>query len=354
MRTTLVFVFIVTTFTTLLAEAPAALPAEIPRRLIAIDNVCAWPNIVRLKDDSFVAVVFNQPNHARTEGDVDCWGSMDGSFWRRLSTITRHEAETVRMNHAAGLNAEGHLVVLCNGWDKIAPQRSAASRPLPTVVCLSKDGGKTWEQGGQVLVQEPGLCWQVPFGDINQAANGDLVVGTYAFGRGAANIYAARSKDGGRTWPEIAPIVKDKHCEAAMLHVGGGRWLAASRRMGTLDLEIFASDDDARTWKSIAVLDVKPVSSAHLLKLSDGRILLTYGNRGDREKRGIEGRSSADGGQTWGKPKTLVALEKTDCGYPDAVELPGGRLFIAYYSDRIAAHQRYHMGAINLSIGELR
>jgi hypothetical protein len=335
------------------ATADPSLAADIPRRLIAIDNVCAWPNLVKLKDGTLVAVVFNQPNHGRTEGDVDCWGSVDGNFWNRLSTITRHEPETVRMNHAAGLNADGDLVVLCNGWDKVAPQRNAASQPIQTVVCISHDGGKSWDQGGPVLPKEPGLCWQVPFGDIMQAANSDLVASTYAFGKGAGNIYAVRSKDGGKTWPVIAPIVKDRHCEAAILHVGDGKWLAASRRFDILDLDIFASDDDALTWQHATTLDIRPVSSAHLLKLSDGRVLLTYGNRGERANRGIEARTSPDGGKTWGKPQQLVALEKTDCGYPDAAELPGGRILVAYYSDRIAQHQRYHMGVLNLHISEL-
>ncbi len=332
----------------------AAFAQEPPRRVIAIDNVCAWPNLVQMRDGSLTAVVFNQPNHARTEGDVDCWGSTDGLLWNRLSTITRHEPETVRMNHAAGLNAAGELVVLCNGWDQIAPERNKSSRPIPTVACISRDGGKTWEQHERALPEEPGWCWQVPFGDIQSAANGDLVVGSYAFGRGGGGVYVARSKDGGRTWPDIVPIVKDRHVEAATLHLGEGKWLVASRRFGDLDLEIFASDDDARTWKSLDVLDIKPVSSAHLLKLSDGRVLLTYGNRGEKVNRGIQARTSPDGGKTWGKAQLLVSLEKSDCGYPDAIELPGGRVLIAYYSDRITQHQRYHMGVLNVSLGELR
>jgi len=336
-----------------------ALAGEAPRRLIAIDNVCAWPNLVKMKDGTLVAVVFNQPNHGRTEGDVDCWGSADGLSWTKLSTITQHEPQTNRMNHAVGLNANGDLVVLCNGWDKIVPERNAASRPVQTVVSISRDGGRTWEQGGPVLPQDDGLSWQVPFGDITQAANGDLVTGTYAFGRSSANgekignIHAARSRDGGRTWLVIAPIVKDRHCECALLHLGGGKWVAASRRFGVLDLEVFASDDDAFTWHSVTTLDIQPVSSAHLLKLSDGRVLLTYGNRA-KGSYGIEARTSSDGGATWGKPQQLVALEHSDCGYPDAVELPGGRIVVAYYADRIAQHERYHMGVLNLSIGELR
>ncbi len=180
------------------AASAQSLAADTPRRLIAIDNVCAWPNLLKLNDGTLVAIVFNQTNHGRAEGDVDCWGSADGLSWKKLSTITQHEQQTNRMNHAAGLNANGDLVVLCNGWDKVAPQRYAESRTIQTVVCISRDGGRTWT-----------------------------------------------------------------------------------------------------------------------------------------------------------RPQQLVALEKSDCGYPDAIELPGGRLIVAYYADRITQHQRYHMGVINLSVSEL-
>jgi hypothetical protein len=238
---------------------------------------------------------------------------VDGLTWKWLSTITRHEPETNRMNHAAGLNAAGELVVLCNGWDKVAPQRNAESRPIQTVACFSRDGGRTWEQGGPVLPKVEGLSWHV-----------------------------------------ISPIVENNHCETAILHLGDGKWLTASRRFGMLDLDLFASDDDAFTWHPVATLDIKPVSSAHLLKLSDGRVLLTYGNRGERERRGIEARTSADGGLTWGQPQQLVALEKTDCGYPDAIELEDGRILLAYYCSSVSAHQRYHMGVIQFLAGDLR
>ncbi len=341
------------------AGLPDKMPANLqaagmPRRLVAIDNVCAWPNVATLRDGSLVAIVFNQPNHGFTEGDVECWASADGRFWKYLSTVTRHVPETVRMNHGVGLNADGHLVVLCNGWDKIAPRRNAASRTIQTVGAISRDGGRTWEQLGPVMPAVDGLSWHVPFGDIQPAANGDLVAGSYAFTKPkSGNIYAVRSRDGGRTWSHFAAITKDRHVEAAMLHVGGGRWLAASRRFEHLDLEIFASDDDAFTWRAVTTLDVKPVSSAHLLKLSDGRVLLTYGKRATGDC-GIDARTSSDGGRTWSTPQRLVGLEKADCGYPDAVEMPGGRILVSYYSDGVPAHQRYHMGVINLTLDELQ
>lgn len=355
-------------------QAPASLTAAgIPRRLVTIDNVCAWPNLVRLKDGSFVVIIFNQPSHGNREGDVDCWGSADGLSWKYLSTVTQHAPQTVRMNHGAGLNAQGEIVVLCNGWDRVEPTRNLVeSRPIHSVVCISKDGGKTWDRrDGPALPKVEGYSWQVPFGDIILAANGDLVAGTYAFGKRdeavredaknptrdshdgmRGHVYAARSRDGGRTWVHFAPVVKDRHVEAAMLHLGGGRWLASSRRFGFRDLEIFSSDDDAFTWKRVCTLDIKPVSSAHLLKLSDGRILMTYGNRtgGDR---GIDARTSADGGKTWGPPQRL-GVAAGDLGYPDAVELSGGRILVAYYASTGPQHQRYHMGVLNVTLDEIR
>ncbi len=343
------------------AKPPASLQAAgIPRRIIAADNVCAWPNVVTLKDGTFVALVFNQPNHGYTEGDVDCWGSADGRFWKRLSTVTQHAPQTVRMNHAAGLNANGDLVVLTNGWNDVAPRRNPKSRTIQTVVSISRDGGKSWTQGGFVMPAVADFSWQVPFGDIQLAANGDLIAGTYAFtfaptarGHREGHVYAARSRDGGRTWTHFAPVVKDEHCEGAILHLGGGRWLNAARRFSKLDLDVFASDDDAMTWKHVGVLDVKPVSSAHLQKLSDGRVLLTYGNR-TAGNRGVDVRTSRDGGKTWASPQRLIDLDTGDCGYPDAVELPGGHIMVAYYADGIAQHQRYHMGIINLTLAEIR
>jgi Neuraminidase (sialidase) len=264
------------------------------------------------------------------------------------------------MNHAAGLNANGDLVVLTNGWDQIAPRRNPKSRTIQTVVSISRDGGKSWEQGGFAMPAVTGLSWHVPFGDIQLAANGDLVASTYAFtiaptarGHREGHVYAARSHDGGRTWSHFAPVVKDQHCEGAIVHLGGGRWLNAARRFSKLDLDVFASDDDAMTWKHVGVLDVKPVSSAHLQKLSDGRVLLTYGNR-TAGNRGIDVRTSRDGGKTWNSPQRLIALDTGDCGYPDTVELPGGHIMVAYYADGIAQHQRYHMGIINLTLAEIR
>ncbi len=49
-------------------------------RHVAINGVCAWPNLTLLPDGIIVAMVYNQPNHLEHEGgDLECWASTDGS-----------------------------------------------------------------------------------------------------------------------------------------------------------------------------------------------------------------------------------------------------------------------------------
>lgn len=47
---------------------------------IAIDNVCAWPNLTLLPDGVIIAAIYNQPCHGTWEGDLECWSSAGLSF----------------------------------------------------------------------------------------------------------------------------------------------------------------------------------------------------------------------------------------------------------------------------------
>jgi len=59
----------------LIATAHAAVPTRSPRvleRYVAVDNVCAWPNLTVLRDGTIIATIFNSPSHGRVEGEVEC------------------------------------------------------------------------------------------------------------------------------------------------------------------------------------------------------------------------------------------------------------------------------------------
>ena len=58
---------------------------ERPKPVVAVDNVCAWPNLTVLDDGTIVATIFNQPSHGSVAGDVECWATKDqGAPWGSL------------------------------------------------------------------------------------------------------------------------------------------------------------------------------------------------------------------------------------------------------------------------------
>ncbi|MDE3167857.1 MAG: exo-alpha-sialidase, partial [Acidobacteriota bacterium] len=89
------------------------------------------------------------------------------------------------------------------------------------------------------------------------------------------------------------------------------------------------SRDGGRTWSTPHAIGVWGLPS-HLLRLRDGRLLMTYGYR--RAPFGIQARVSADHGETWSEPVTISADGASgDLGYPSTVELPDGALATAWY-----------------------
>lgn len=332
-------------------------------RYIAIDNVCAWPNLTLLRDGAIVATIFNQPCHGFWEGDVECWGSDDqGRTWKRRGTPAVHGPTTNRMNVAAGLNGNGDLIVLASGWSDRPPvgqpSNHEAARALQAWVSRSADGGRTWAVDKSFPVApESGMCEVIPFGDIFPAADGALCVSCYAGGLGDRayaynSCYFYRSRDDGRTWDAGVIIAKGNHNETTPLHLGQGRWLAAVRTLSQGELHLFTSQDDGRSWTYSQNLSLPGQHPAGLLRLADGRVLLTYGNR-CKGHYGIDVRISDNAGQTWSGPVQLVPLEASDLGYPSTVQTVDGKLVTAYYAGRITHHARYHMGSVLWELPEL-
>ncbi len=306
--------------------------------LVAVRGVCAWPVLVGLEDGAIAAFLHNVASHTQLPGDVDCYVSRDGGMsWRFAATAApRTLADSNRVHICAGLDADGDLVLLSTGWHRPAEGEHSL---LEALVCRSADAGRTWEVSegfpsgpdGEVLV---------PFGRVARAADGSLRATAY---RDAC--FMVRSDDEGATWTRPVKI-DDGINEGAILHLGGGRWLAAIRSAGPEVLRSYRSDDDGATWTRGADVSEQGQIPGDLIRLQDGRILLVYGDR-RQDHFGVEGRISADEGQSWSTPFRLVNLPgPTDCGYPSSVQRADGTIVTAYYAGKSDLINEYHMGVV--------
>jgi hypothetical protein len=318
-----------------------------PKPVVAVKDVCAWPNLTLLEDGTIVATIHNNPSHLKQPADVDCWASKDGgSTWEKRGTPAPRDNERVaRGNVAAGVANNGDLIVISSGWSD--PTSENRGSLLPLLTSRSTDGGRTWTIDANAFPEElPQLTdtaaapggHLVPFGDILRGGDGGLRVGLYS-ASGVAFVYCSR--DDGKTWGEPVTLNKDAVIhEPAVFHLRNGKWLAAARLDG---LDLYRSDDDATTWEFQEKLTGRQQHPAHFVRLDNGRVLLTYGNR--LKPKGVDVRFSDDEGKSWSDP-FRVADFQGDGGYPSSVLLPDGQVLTAYYAQSIAGYSGYHMGVV--------
>ena len=167
-------------------------------RYVAVDNVCAWPNLTLLPDGTIAAVIYGHPSHLNGPGDVQCWTSRDGiGQWQLSGTVAAHDAESTRGNVAAGLAHNGDLVVLVSGWTGPPGYRN---HRLPPWVSRSSDGGRTWKVDKSAVALPKEISPDdkkripVPFGSIVKLTK-DKLAATFYDTSGA--VFALFSEDDG-------------------------------------------------------------------------------------------------------------------------------------------------------------
>jgi hypothetical protein len=108
--------------------------------------------------------------------------------------------------------------------------------------------------------------------------------------------------------------------------------------LGRLDVnwvEAEYSLDNGRSWTKQSMVAFTDISHHNgnpgaLAKLGDGTLFVAYGFRG--HPFGIRAKTSSDDGKTWSHEIILRDDGTTyDLGYPKAVSLPDGSIFVCYY-----------------------
>lgn len=303
-----------------------------------------WPTICRTqKGKLLVAFSGDRDQHVCPWGKSQIVSSEDeGKTWSAPVTINNSPLD----DRDTGLveTPQGTLVLTwftSVAYEKRPEYTRTAEKATPELrrqwlgywTRRSTDGGVTWQDpvrmagsaphGGIVL--QDGRLMQV--GKVNTGELG-LVVET--------------SIDDAQSWQVIStvpipPEEQYKHYHEPHLAQKKDGSLVAMFRYQPEDKEQHflrqsESTDGGRTWTqthSTGIWGYPP----HLLTLSDGRMLVTYGRR--KEPFGERACVSADGGAAWDTAHELTLCEgvNSDLGYPSSVQLSDGSILTVYYQD---------------------
>lgn len=225
-------------------------------------------------------------------------------------------------------------------WDKIklaewhaAHDRLTADerqKELGTWMWRSSDGGVTWSARYRVPCHSP-------HGPIARR-DGRLLYCGVTLWSDEHRVGAWESKDDGQTWQQLGQFptrpgddAKNYH-ELHAVETKSGKIIAHIRNHNrenageTLQSE---TTDGGKSWSVPHSIGVWGLPS-HLLRLQDGRLLMSYGYR--RPPFGNQVRFSDNDGTTWSDPLTISADGlKSDLGYPSTVECDDGTFVTVWY-----------------------
>jgi hypothetical protein len=221
----------------------------------------------------------------------------------------------------------------------------------------STDRAKTWN--GPYLLPTFDQPWIKGRTDylINGPHDATLFVTAGKKNEREGRIITVRTTDGGLTWKFVAfigPEPKGFSIMSSSARLSDSKILTTIRRQEprnaetntptTHFIDAYLSTDNGSTFNFLN----KPTDSTGgsvgnppaLVRMRDGRLAISYGYRS--APFGMRARVSKDEGQTWSKE--IILRDDAGCwdlGYPKSVQLPDGRIFVAYYYNDGLEKERY-------------
>ncbi|RKX30458.1 MAG: hypothetical protein DRP71_14995 [Verrucomicrobia bacterium] len=307
-------------------------------------------------DGGIIVTYCRSDEHMGPSGTVLAVRSYDEGLTWSSPIVVRDSVLDDRENGLTAL-ADGRLLVhvwsthhTCESYDRMADfsYEPAVVEKWMLEVQAKEYLAAAGQKGGWILMSaDHGLTWELQgpgpdsiHGGI-QLASGDVLVASYRGENGNIGLFRASPDD--LVWERLSvftpPELPDRRFgEPHIVQLPSGRVVLMLRstaipyddQSSGNHLWVAWSDDEGRTWSegcSTGLWGYPP----HLLPLSDGRILSTYGCR--RKPYGERACISSDG-INWDPAHEVVLrddADSLDLGYPASIELESGRILTVYY-----------------------
>lgn len=343
------------------ASVPEFIVDEVKTISLQSDRYHGWPTMIRRKNGELLVVCsggrethvcpFGRVELIRSFDDGQTWtyartlldgpiddrdaGILETAAGTLLATTFSSLAYEPTLTRAIAAAQQGKPTMLD---DRLARWRAAHGRiadgqhsnHLGCWMLRSDDGGLNWSPAYRVPVNSP-------HGPTN-LSDGRLLYAGVALWEQGRQVGFSTSADDGNTWTPLAKLpirVGDDASSYHELHAveaANGRLIVQIRnhnKKNNRETLQTHSTDGGKTWAEPHSIGVWGLPS-HLLKLSDDRLLMTYGHR--RAPLGNQARISSDHGQTWSDAMVLNGdASSGDLGYPSSVEISPGHFATVWY-----------------------
>jgi len=301
----------------------------------------SWTTIIDPKKNEDEVIV---------DGVIPDWRSLTAkSGWRSFTTkLPNGDLISVGSIGWEKLDIGQKKIALENGWvvrdHPQEPDKFIYVNTPRLFVKRSKDKGRTWEKDEWVA---EGFKWVLGFERGIALENGSMLVPMYGLkDDGSIVTFVLSSGSDGNKWSLIEIGQGD---ETALVEVAPNEVLAMSRYTSEDDGYLLStrSYDGGLTWSNQTKTNIWGFP-AHLLKLSDKRILCSYGFR--KPPMGIRALVSDDRGHTWNMDQGYILRDDagvisaknekanltggrsaSDVGYPVSIQLTDGSILTIYY-----------------------
>ena len=319
-----------------------------------INRYIGWPTIAKTSDGELLAVFSGDRDaHVCPWGKTELIRSSDnGKTWSEPVVVNNTPLDdrdagvmvtskgTVIVSWFTSLAFDDERYIgnysreMVDSWRRHSEKLSKETRKdwLGCWIRRSEDNGLTWGEHINIPVNSP-------HGPVELSDGRLLYVGKKLWAD-ERKLIAMESVDDGRSWREIgeipvAPGDNLDFChELHSVETAIGKIITMIRynpsERDNCIMRQTESLDGGKTWsipQPTGIWGYPP----HLIKLSDGRLLVTYGYR--REPFGERACISTDDGSTWEVDNTIEIAPALnhDLGYPASMELFDGSIYTVYY-----------------------